>query len=248
MGATYANAVIREGFTILGLPLRDFSLGHWLLMRRFACGFAEDEAKRSPQELIADFILAVVICSLTYEDFLTAIRENRIRVNEKGLPTTEGDNTVNFADWLKSYGKAVDRLIARPWLRRSARALKWLNRFIGSKTLARLVTALNNASKNKRFSILDVISAFGDYMRFELPKYWENETDGAGESGAHWSQSLLCMLTGQLGYTRSQALNAPLSQAFADAYKLAETNGRLILMTEDEIDLVEQMEGTNGAR
>ncbi len=59
---------------------------------------------------------------------------------------------------------------------------------------------------------------------------YEGETS---QSGAHWAQTVLTVLTGQCGYTRSEALNAPLSLALHDFYKLAESNGLVTLATPD---------------
>lgn len=46
----------------------------------------------------------------------------------------------------------------------------------------------------------------------------------ASRSGAHWGQTLKVALL-QIGYEKSQALNLPLTEAFADFYRNAESQG-----------------------
>ncbi len=63
----YPAAAIPEPFQILGLRLKPFSLGHYLLMERFQVAFVAAEA-RVPT--IHDLILGVLICSMEYQEFL----------------------------------------------------------------------------------------------------------------------------------------------------------------------------------
>jgi hypothetical protein len=69
----YLQASIQEPVNVLGLNLNPFSLGHLFLMRRYECPFASDD----PNEMAGcgDLMLACVICSRTYEEFLEFIHD-----------------------------------------------------------------------------------------------------------------------------------------------------------------------------
>lgn len=97
------------------------------------------------------------------------------------------------------------------------------------------------------FDEKEKIKLFADYISegSRIPKYWEENTGKT--SGAHWSQSVLLTLTGQLGYTRKEALHCPLSQALADYFKHAENQGLIRLMTDDEIAMIEAAEKKEAA-
>lgn len=66
----YAQATIPEPYRILGLRLRPFSLGHWLLMQRFNCAFIGTEATDK-----SDLLTGVLICSMRYQEFLQFIEQ-----------------------------------------------------------------------------------------------------------------------------------------------------------------------------
>jgi hypothetical protein len=83
------------------------------------------------------------------------------------------------------------------------------------------------------------VKLFLDYITqgSVMPKYWD---EGSGQSsGAHWTQSVKLILTSELGYTNGEALNIPLTQAFADFFKFCESKGTVRLMTVDEIAQIE---------
>lgn len=64
----YSEAALPDGYTVLGVPLRPFSLGHELLLARARSPFViPAEADRLPG--LADLLIAVFVCS---RDFSTA--------------------------------------------------------------------------------------------------------------------------------------------------------------------------------
>ena len=88
------------------------------------------------------------------------------------------------------------------------------------------------------FDFKEKSGLFEDYLKkgTEQPAYWI-EDDNGDSAGGHWSQALLLTLL-SLGFSRAEALNMPLTQAFADFYKHAESMGSVQLMTaEEERDL-----------
>jgi hypothetical protein len=69
---SYASAAIPDPYQILGLRLRPFSLGHYLLLQRFECGFVQDKPfPISRQDLIA----GVLICSMRHSEFLEFLQQ-----------------------------------------------------------------------------------------------------------------------------------------------------------------------------
>ena len=72
MFTDYANAFVPEPFRILGLRLKPFSLGHYLLLRRFNCAFVQDEPGSAT---VDDLVLGVLICSLSQSAFLQFIEQ-----------------------------------------------------------------------------------------------------------------------------------------------------------------------------
>lgn len=73
-GLAYYRAHTPEPWTILGLRLRPFSLGHIHLLHRFESAFVDPDG----QPGIGDLILACFICSRRYQDTLDALEDERL--------------------------------------------------------------------------------------------------------------------------------------------------------------------------
>lgn len=97
------------------------------------------------------------------------------------------------------------------------------------------------------FDLKEKVALFESYLAAatKQPAYWI-EDDDDGSAGGHWSQAMLLTLTGDLNYSRSEALNMPLAQAFADFYKHAESLGFVRLMSPEEEAAIEEAEATAG--
>lgn len=161
--AAYPKAAIPEPFQILGLRLKPFCLGHYLLMERFGCAFVAADSRTAELD---DLVLGVLICSMAYGEFLEFIQG---------------------ADWPEE---------VKAW-----------------------------GGKAHLFDLNEKVKLLQEYIRLATEQpvvIYERDTE---PSGSHWSQALKLTLTGALGYTADQALNLPLSQAFADFYKHAENLG-----------------------
>ncbi len=85
----YAEAILPTPFTLLGLGLKPFSIGHYLLMSRFNCAFANDSDAVAS---VPDLLLGLCICSRSYEDFLAFIEDEK-----------------ESARWLKKWGKHIQK-------------------------------------------------------------------------------------------------------------------------------------------
>ena len=96
------------------------------------------------------------------------------------------------------------------------------------------------------FDLKEKSDAFQKYLdeHSKMPAVWFEQE--ASSSGAHWTQSVLLCLTSELGYTREEAEEIPLSQAFHDYLKHAEINGAVKFMTDEEIVATQNKEVQNG--
>lgn len=63
----YWEAAYPDPFTILGLRLKPFSLGHYFILRRLNCAFVSDAETVADK---SDLLLATVVCSMSPEEFL----------------------------------------------------------------------------------------------------------------------------------------------------------------------------------
>jgi len=66
----YAVAALPDPYRILGLRLKPFCLGHYLLLQRFNCAFVASEPQPITRE---DVLLGVLICSMWNNEFLEFI-------------------------------------------------------------------------------------------------------------------------------------------------------------------------------
>lgn len=181
----FGKAIVPEPYTVLGIKLRPFSLGHLFLMRRFGCGFAEDGDNVSVG--IGDLILGVAICSRSYEEFLADL--------------DSGELEKFVAEWGKEVQKQIE--------------------------------------SDEHFNPVRRFALFHQYMKegAQMPKFFI-ERDTKGESGLHWSHQILSILISECGYSRTEALNAPLTQCLNDFCAYAERQGTITLMKDWELEAI----------
>ena len=90
------------------------------------------------------------------------------------------------------------------------------------------------------FDLAEKAALFKEYIEAHsvVPRYWEKENHGS-DSGAHWAQCVEVALRSKLGWTAEEIDEQPLSKAFADYFKYAESEGAIQLMSEREIAFIE---------
>ena len=102
---------------------------------------------------------------------------------------------------------------------------------------------INKSIKSdQHFNFLHEMMLFEKYMQSSVvvPHFFQEDSKGESKvSGAHWTQSVLQILTAELGYTHSEAINMPISKALADYFKFLERNGHITLMTDDQLEALE---------
>lgn len=189
----YVKASIPDPYTILGVTLRPFCIGHFHLMQRFECAFGKEG--EDIQGGINDLLLAIAICSRTYEGFIEFVSDPK-----------------EFNSWCSKWGKEVKK-------------------------------AMNT---DKNYNFVHKMLMFQQYMRegVIIPQFYQenNGSDGTKESGAHWTQIILLVLTSELNYTFSQAINMPLSKALFDYFKHLESSGMVTIMPDEDIALINKEE------
>jgi hypothetical protein len=91
-------------------------------------------------------------------------------------------------------------------------------------------------AQEEYFSLYAKIGLFRAYIdeASRVPQYWE-ETPDDSASGANWAQSLEVVLRGQLNYTEAEIEEGPLSKALSDCFKLAESQGRIRIIADEEL-------------
>jgi hypothetical protein len=90
---------------------------------------------------------------------------------------------------------------------------------------------------------MEKMKLFKSYIKAgsEVPLYWD-EDEGQRVSASHWSQGIEIALRRELGWSREEINEAPLTKALADYFKFAESQGLVRLMTEEEIRMIEEAE------
>lgn len=96
MSRSYYTAAIQEPRIILGLRLRELSLGHIVLLNRVESAFLSGE-----KILYEDLAVSVFICAMNYADGVAALDDNRLQ--------------RNMLRWsqLLTRTRAIDRLLFR---------------------------------------------------------------------------------------------------------------------------------------
>ena len=91
------------------------------------------------------------------------------------------------------------------------------------------------------FNFQEKVSLFNKYLSEAYHQPAVIFEGQSSESGAHWSQVLKVSLV-NMGYTEKEALNMPLSQAFADFYRKAETAGAVTIVTPEIAALMQAVD------
>jgi hypothetical protein len=101
-------------------------------------------------------------------------------------------------------------------------------------------TFRKQVKKDKSFNLIEKFKLFKNYITdgTRMPQYWEGDSPGK-PSGSHWSLCVHNVLVGELGFTNTEALNMPLTQAFAHFFRFLENQGAVELMKEHEEDIIE---------
>jgi hypothetical protein len=101
----YIEALIPKQFVVLGVKLLPYCLGHFFLMKKYKCGFAEED-----ENVFGDFIdilSAVAICSRTYEEGLLYCQELDDYGN--GKLSTKPESVKWNEQWAKQIRKALKK-------------------------------------------------------------------------------------------------------------------------------------------
>lgn len=174
----YAAAAVPEPYQILGLKLRSFCIGHYILLRRFDCAFVQDAKGEASH---TDLILGVLICSMRPKEFL------------EFLESPDFESTV--AKWGHDVGM---------------------------------------------WDLKEKALLFQKYLKEgwkEPPNI--NKQPGSGAPG-DWAQNVKITLTARLGYTADYVEEMPMSQALADYYRLAESDGVIKILNDSDMEAMEK--------
>lgn len=86
------------------------------------------------------------------------------------------------------------------------------------------------------------IQAFREYINDsqEQPAYFQKSKNSGPGSGCHWAMSIKMSLQSELRLTESEILNRPLAQCITEHYVIAERNGALQLLSQEQSDMSKQ--------
>lgn len=202
--STYFDAAYPAPWQVLGVPLKPFSLGHYVKLYRLGCAFVADEVKPAT---LGDLLLGVAVCSMDSH------------------PDPSRDPF-----WLWLNRAEPEGYWSRLWYRARKKVCKG---FVTPAELdmfkfGKRIGTIDFGEKARLFAeYIALHSKVPAYWE------GDSSGDGK-KSGAHWSQAVLHTLTSKCGYTQEEAHNVPLSRALADFFKYAESEGGLRLMTQEE--------------
>lgn len=214
----YINSAIPAPVTILGITLKPLCLGHIRCMARYGCGYAKEGEEVNVG--IDDLLLALSICSRTEEEFNHCYTKNEIELYAKWY---------EFFSWTSPFRKKI------PFYEVPSKSpfKRLYQRYFPKSYLGKWGKQVRKQIKHdKDFNILSKFDLFNKYRAdaTKAPKVWEKKGQGkvsGGKSGSHWVQAVLLTLMAEGGYTKKEALELPLSQAFYDFYKFLERNGAI---------------------
>jgi hypothetical protein len=157
----YASACIPDTYTVLGLRLKNLSLGHYLLMKRYGCAYASDVETDIG---FSDLVTAVLICSMTFEEALDFF----------DLPSVPFFSFEN----LKTFGKAW-------YLSKKLGGAGYEIRLWGDSFLKQIRKRkeFNIISETKTFQKYITEGS-------QMPYYYDGDNKADKPSGAHWSLAL----------------------------------------------------------
>jgi hypothetical protein len=232
----YVQSCLPETYTPLGVKLLPYSIGHYQLMRRYKCSFTADkETVIDPATIIPDLLLGIAICSRTYDEFCEFEKNDvewclntswfsrwRLKTTLYGRHLRKSYKTITILGLFMSFFE---------FLSKDSDFDTWMNKW---STYVK-----KQIKTDKDFNFLIETVKFEKYMRDSImvPKVFNEDDDGEGKvSGAHWTTSVLHVLMSEFGYSHTDALDVPISQALALYYKHLEKSGQIEFMSDYDLE------------
>lgn len=200
----YSVACNPDSYTVLGLHLRPLSLGKILIFQRLGLPYFND-AKTEVD--FYDFITAVFICALTYEEFQNLVNEHPYK-----LTSWENIKSLGKAHRLSPLAYQVHK-----WSKEISKAIKVskdFNLFVEIEKFNKYLSCINNEP--------DIIAS--------------DSNGNKNNSGAPWTLGLITVLTGNLGYTFNEVVEMPIAKAIWEFYKYAESQGNVEFFDMEELE------------
>jgi len=158
-----------------------------------------------------DLILACLVCSMSFDDFSRWVCAERLPLITRLWAAAKAILRLRLSEARIAWDGLESELLVMRWGRR-----------VGF------------------FDLKEKSELFQRYLKSnsQLPKFWV-EKEESKQCGGDWAQSVFLALTGDCGFTREQAYNMPLREAFLHFFRNAEKHGAVTLMTEGELELAE---------
>jgi|SRR6185369_5536070 len=218
----YIKWVLPDKHTILGLTLKDYCLGHQILLEKCECIYASDDSSSITDIAywgIDELLTALIICSRSYEDCLEFLNTPSRSISDWCL-----DFITHPFSTLRELFHPTD---FRRWVK------KWKRQLV-------------EECRKDDSTLPSAFAAFEKYLEQskESPEVRDNRpstTVSQFTKGLHEYQTLMKTLCGVYGYSECHILNMPLAQAKADYYKHCDDNKSLDLLSDEEIAMYEQI-------
>lgn len=98
--------------------------------------------------------------------------------------------------------------------------------------------------RTRGFNVVEKIALFQNYIAEaqRIPRY-TLKNNSPQTNTSHWSHSIEICLRSELGWTAEEINEAPLSKALADYFRHAESNGLVILLTDEDLQTADYNAG-----
>jgi hypothetical protein len=212
LGMGYFSQIMPESPRICGLALKPLSIGRYRRMKRQGVRFVSEESVDiSETDLVGDLLKAVLICSMTCEDYDDFIADPASAKEVKRWAQQAGFLPERYYDW---------GIIG-----------KWFVKYIVGEKVTQM--------RNERAAayLLDEMRKFQSYIveGQSAPAWWDESPEGRA-SVVHWSHSIEGVLREKQGWSKEEINEEPLTKALWDYFKSMENTGLGYILSETEAD------------
>lgn len=215
---TYCQRIIPKVPTILGMKLLPLSLGHLLILQSENSIFLNEDFSqvKSDYDLIVELVLALMVCSATYDEIQIEKHNGTFQANAKEYITKLcGDLDIELN---KSFKADFKRILRKHKLIKS----KYFN--------------LNYQIR----MFLDYLRDGQYYRKFEMADSNENDVCNNPIEG---EESIKDILMSETTYTRKEILELPFNEIISAYQNYSYRQGVITIQSKAEFELKQKLKG-----
>ena len=211
-GWDYFEQVLPTAPIICGRPLKPLSIGRYRRMKRQNVAFVADDAENVEKSaLVGDLLKAVLICSMTCEDYDAFLEQPEAARQIKRWAQQQGFLPERYYDW---------PIVG-----------KWFAKYVVGEKVKHL--------RDERAAnyLLGQVDLFQDYIASaqRIPNYSTKQNNPSRHT-LHWSNSIELHLRSEQGWATHEIDESPLSKALTDYFGFAESNGMISIHTDKDLE------------